>query len=101
MLKAMSKLPLIPLPSGVRFQPIDADEVADVVVELTLAPPAGQAPDIAGAKIYDADYLLRTYLDAVGNRRAIIRICTSCAAAAAVSVGVNLATGRGSGNWET
>jgi len=84
MVKAMSKLPLIPLPSSVRFQPIDADEVADVLVELALAPPAGQAPDIAGPKIYDAEHLLRTYLNAVGKRRAIIRIGTPGAAAAAV-----------------
>jgi uncharacterized protein YbjT (DUF2867 family) len=102
MVKAMSKLPLIPLPSGVRFQPIDADEVAGVLVELTLAPPAGQAPDMAGPKIYDAEYLLRTYLDAVGKRRAIIRIGTPGAAAAAVKAGANLAPDRAVGKrtWE-
>ncbi len=102
MVKAMSKLPLIPLPSGVRFQPIDADEVADTVMELTLGPPAGPAPDMAGPKIYDAEYLLRTYLEAVGKRRALIRIGTPGAAAAAVKAGANLAPDRAVGKrtWE-
>lgn len=102
MVKAMSKLPLIPLPSGVRFQPVDADEVADAFVELTLGPPAGQAPDFAGPQIYDAGYLLRTYLDVVGKRRVIIRIGAPGAAAAAVRAGANLAPDRAVGRrtWE-
>ena len=102
MVKAMSKLPLIPVPSGVRFQPVDADEVADAVVELALGQPVGQAPDIAGPKVYDAGYLLRTYLDALGKRRAIVRIGAPGRAASAVRAGANLAPDRAIGHrtWE-
>jgi uncharacterized protein YbjT (DUF2867 family) len=44
----MAKLPVIPVPSGTRFQPIDADEVAARIAKLALAKPAGLAtPDQA------------------------------------------------------
>ena len=44
----MTKLPVIPVPAGVRFQPVDAGEVAGRLVELALGTPAGLAPDMAG-----------------------------------------------------
>src|SRR5713226_4157733 len=47
MVQAMAKLPVIPVPARFRFQPVDAGEVAAKLVELTLGPPAGGAPDIA------------------------------------------------------
>ena len=56
MVQSMWKLPVIPVPTGFRFQPVDADEVADNLVQLALGAPSGQAPDIAGPKVYDADY---------------------------------------------
>src|SRR5204862_3314163 len=46
----MAKLPVIPVPAGFRFQPVDAGEVADRLVELALGAPAGLAPDIAGPR---------------------------------------------------
>src|ERR671920_1041136 len=39
--KQLAKLPVVPLPAGFRFQPVDADEVAARLVELALAEPAG------------------------------------------------------------
>ena len=39
--KAMSKLPVMPVPAGVRFQPVDAGEVAARLAELALGAPAG------------------------------------------------------------
>ncbi|MGH7765332.1 MAG: SDR family oxidoreductase [Candidatus Dormibacteraceae bacterium] len=102
MVRGMSKLPLVPLPADTRFQPVDADEVADNLVELALGPPVGQAPDIAGPKIYDAEYLLRSYLDAVGRRRRIVRVRMPGRAAAAVRSGANLSPGLAVGvrTWE-
>lgn len=102
MLDAMSKLPVIPLPAGVRFQPIDADEVADRMVELSLASPAGQVSDIAGPKIYPAIDLLRGYLDVIGKRRVILQIGFPGGAARAVRAGANLSPERAVGHrtWE-
>ncbi len=102
MVRAMSKMPIVPLPAGTRFQPVDADEVADALVGLALDAPAGQAPDIAGPKIYDAESLLRSYLVAIGKHRAILKIKMPGAAAAAIRDGANLAPDRAVGRrtWE-
>jgi uncharacterized protein YbjT (DUF2867 family) len=102
MLEAMSKLPIIPLPAGVRFQPVDADEVADRLAELTLGAPAGQVPDIAGPKVYPAIDLLRSYLDVVDRRKVIVQVGMLGAAAKAVRAGANLAPDRAVGRitWE-
>ncbi|HKV88141.1 MAG TPA: NAD(P)H-binding protein [Candidatus Dormibacteraeota bacterium] len=102
MVRGLSRLPIVPLPTDTRFQPVDADEVAVRLVELALGEPAGQAPDIAGPKIYDAGDLMRSYLDAVGKRRRILRIRMPGAAAAAIRAGANLAPDRAVGRrtWE-
>lgn len=102
MVRAMSKMPIVPLPAATRFQPVDTDEVADALVELALGAPAGQAPAVAGPKIYDSEYLLRSYLVAVGKRRPIFKIRMPGAAAAAIREGANLAPDRAVGRrtWE-
>jgi uncharacterized protein YbjT (DUF2867 family) len=102
MVRGMSSLPVVPMPSGFRFQPIDADEVAARLADLTLGPPAGQVPDIAGPKIHDAEYLLRSYLVAVGKRRWIVNIPLGGGAAAAIRAGANLAPDHATGHrtWE-
>ena len=46
----MAKLPVIPVPAGFRFQPVDAGEVAARLVELTLGKPSGLVPDMAGPR---------------------------------------------------
>ncbi len=102
MVRAMSKMPIVPVPAGTRFQPIDADEVADALAELALGAPAGQVPDIAGPKIYDSESLLRSYLVAIGKHRPILKIRMPGAAAAAVRNGANLAPDRAVGRrtWQ-
>lgn len=102
MVRGMSRLPIIPVPAGTRFQPVDTGEVANNLVQLALGTPAGQAPDIAGPKIYDAEDLLRGYLGAVGLRRRIVRMRMPGAAAAAIRAGANLSPDRAIGRrtWE-
>src|SRR5205823_12054354 len=41
MVQGMAKLPVIPVPAGFRFQPVDTAEVAERLVELTQGPAAG------------------------------------------------------------
>ena len=49
----MARLPVVPVPAGFRFQPIDTGEVAARLVELALGPPAGLVPDLAGPRVYE------------------------------------------------
>ena len=100
--EAMAKLPVIPVPSGFRFQPIDADEVAARLVELALGAPAGLVPALGGPRAYDMAELVRGYLQAAGKRRLIIRVPMMGKAAAAIREGANLAPERAVGrkSWE-
>jgi uncharacterized protein YbjT (DUF2867 family) len=100
--KQLARLPVVPVPAGVRFQPVDAGEVATRLVELTLGPPAGLVPDLAGPRVYAMDELLRTYLRARNRRRLIVRVRLPGKAANAVRAGANLAPDRAVGHrtWE-
>jgi uncharacterized protein YbjT (DUF2867 family) len=102
MVQTMSKMPIVPVPAGTRFQPVDADEVAEMLAEFALGAPSGQVPDIAGPKIYDSESLLRSYLVAIGEHRPILKIRMPGAAAAAIRAGANLAPDRAIGRrtWE-
>ena len=98
----MAKLPVIPVPAGFRFQPVDAGEVAARLVELALGTPAGLMPDIAGPRVYTVPGLLRGYLRARGQRRPMVPVRLPGQAARAVRAGANLAPGRTVGHrtWE-
>jgi uncharacterized protein YbjT (DUF2867 family) len=50
-LEFLAKSPIVPVVSGVSFQPVDTDEVAARLVELTLGQPSGLVPDIAGPRV--------------------------------------------------
>jgi uncharacterized protein YbjT (DUF2867 family) len=89
--RQLAKLPVIPVPAGVRFQPVDADEVAARLVELSLGKPAGLVPDLAGPRVYGLDELLRGYLHAGHRRRLIVPVRLPGKAARAVRDGANLA----------
>jgi uncharacterized protein YbjT (DUF2867 family) len=98
----MAKLPLIPIPAGFRFQPIDAGEVAARLVELALGTPAALVPDMAGPRVYEMAELLRGYLRAVGKHRPIIPVWLPGNAARALRAGANLAPNRAVGRrtWD-
>jgi uncharacterized protein YbjT (DUF2867 family) len=98
----MAKLPVVPVPSGVRFQPVDAREVAARIAELTLREPAGLVPDIAGPRIYPIGDLLRGYLRAARKRRALLPVAVPGKGMRALRAGGNLAPDRavGTRTWE-
>jgi uncharacterized protein YbjT (DUF2867 family) len=100
--RAMAKLPVIPVPAGIRFQPVDAAEVAARLAELALGPPAGLVPDMAGPSVYGAADLLRGYLRASGKRRPMLPVRLPGRAARAIAGGANLAPDRAVGRrtWE-
>jgi uncharacterized protein YbjT (DUF2867 family) len=98
----MTKLPVIPVPAGFRFQPVDAGEVAARLVELTLGTPAGLVPDIAGPRVYGVADLLRGYLRARRKHRLMVPVRLPGKAARAFRAGANLAPERAVGHrtWE-
>jgi len=98
----MTKLPVIPVPAGFRFQPVDADEVAARLVELALGSPAGLAPDIAGPRVYTVAELLREYLRVRRRHRLMLPVRLPGKAARAVRAGAILSPERAVGHrtWE-
>ena len=98
----MAKLPVIPLPAGFRFQPVEADEVASRLVELTLGQPSGLVPDMGGPRVYSAAELLRGYLRASHRRRLIVPVWLPGKAARAFRAGANLTPEQAVGHrtWE-
>ncbi|MEV0230028.1 SDR family oxidoreductase [Nonomuraea sp. NPDC050786] len=73
-LRTMAKLPVVPIPGGLRFQPVDARDVAERLVELTLGRPAGLVSDLAGPQVYGLGDLVRGYLRAQGRRRLLLPV---------------------------
>src|SRR5215217_6790638 len=100
--RQLAKLPVVPIPAGFRFQPVDADEVAARLVELTLGEPSGLVPDMGGPRVYGADELLRSYLRATQRRRLIVPVWLPGKAASAFRDGANLAPEQAVGHrtWE-
>jgi uncharacterized protein YbjT (DUF2867 family) len=100
--RAMAKLPVIPVPAGARFQPVDAGEVAARLVELALAAPAGLVPDMAGPRVYPMADLLRSYLRTASKSRLLVPVRLPGQAAHAVRYGANLAPQQAVGQrtWE-
>ena len=86
----MAKLPVIPAPGGLRFQPVDAREVAARLVELTLGEPAGLVPDLAGPTVYGMAELSGGYLEARGKRRLTMPVRMPGKAGRAYRAGANL-----------
>lgn len=98
----MEKLPVVPTLSGVKFQPIDAGEVADRLVELTLGEPAGLVSDIGGPRTYEMRHLVRSYLSAKHKRRLLLPLRVPGRAAQAMREGANLSPDHAVGKrtWE-
>jgi uncharacterized protein YbjT (DUF2867 family) len=100
--RQLARLPVVPVPAGFRFQPVDPGEVADRLVELALGGPAGLVPDLGGPRVYEMATLVRGYLGARGRHRPILPVRIPGAAARAFRAGANLAPDRAVGRrtWE-
>jgi uncharacterized protein YbjT (DUF2867 family) len=100
--RALARLPVVPLPAGLRVQPVDADDVAARLAELALGTPAGLVADVGGPKVYGAAELLRGYLRATHRRRPIVPVWLPGRAARAFRAGANLTPDHAVGHrtWE-
>lgn len=99
----MARMPVVPVPSGVAFQPIDAEAVAERVAGLAVGTPTGLAADVAGPDVISLEELVRGYLAAIGKRRPVVRVPLPGAAARAFRNGANLseATPTATRTWST
>ncbi|RVU17012.1 NAD-dependent epimerase/dehydratase family protein [Streptomyces antnestii] len=100
----MAKLPVLPVPGGLRFEPVDARDVAAHLVELALGEPAGPVPDLAGPRVYGMAELGGGYLAARGRRRPKLPVRIPGKAGRAYRAGENLAGAgatRGGRTWES
>ena len=70
--RLLARLPVVVVPAGTSFQPVDVRDVAARLVDLALAPPAGRAPELGGPRVLPAVDLARAYLRATGRRRLLL-----------------------------
>ncbi len=99
----MAKLPVVPIPGGLRFEPVDARDVAERLVELTLGSPSGLVPDLAGPTVHGMADLVRGYLGRRGKRRPLVPVRMPGKAGRAYRAGENLSGGgavTGTRTWE-
>lgn len=72
--RKLTVFPVAPVPAGFTVQPVDPRDVADRLVELALAEPAGRAPDMAGPQVSSWTDLLQRYLKATHRRRWVLPV---------------------------
>ncbi|BCO99845.1 nucleotide-diphosphate-sugar epimerase [Mycobacterium intracellulare] len=68
-LRVLAKPPVMALPSGLKFQPVDVRDVGERLAGLALGEPIGRAPDFGGPQARTLDDLARSYLGIAGRRR--------------------------------
>ncbi|PSP27605.1 epimerase [Halobacteriales archaeon QH_2_65_14] len=73
-LGTVSRLPVWPLPTKIRIQPVSVGEVADILVEHATPEPAGRLPDVGGPEVKTVGELATSYRRARGKRRPIVRL---------------------------
>lgn len=88
--RALTRSPVVPVPAGVSFQPVDVTEVAARLVELATGAPAGRAPDFGGPAVRTSADLVRAYLRATRRRRAVVPVPLPGKVIRAVRSGANL-----------
>ena len=71
-MRALDRLPFMPVPGGLPGQPIDAGEVAGRLVELSLGEPAGRVPDVGGPEVMKLTDAARDYLAVAGRRKRVL-----------------------------
>ncbi len=89
-LRLLARSPVVPVPTGIAFQPCDVRDVSERLAVLAAGPPVGRAPDFGGPAVLSADELARIYLRALGKRRALMPVRLPGKAFRAMRAGANL-----------
>lgn len=74
MLGYVTRLPVWPLPTKIRLQPVDVREVADTIVDHATPKASGRLDPIGGPEIHSVRRLATTYRESRDLRRLIIRL---------------------------
>jgi uncharacterized protein YbjT (DUF2867 family) len=96
-MRMLAKSPVMPLPAGWGFQPIDVRDVGARLAELALGEPAGRAPDFGGPEARTVTDLAHTYLSMSGKRRLVVPIWLPGRVFRAFRNGGNLTPGHAAG----
>jgi uncharacterized protein YbjT (DUF2867 family) len=81
-------LPLLMMPKGSTFQPIDVSEVADRMVELVGAGPSGRVDDIGGPEVLPVPDMTAAYREVLGQKARVVTVPPLGKAMKAFSQGV-------------
>ncbi|MFF0114271.1 SDR family oxidoreductase [Streptomyces prasinus] len=90
-LRGLGRSPVMPLPARLKDQPVEVAEVADRLAELARGGPAGRVADMGGPEVRTLESLARSYLEATGRRRAVVKVPLRGAAYRAFRAGGHLA----------
>lgn len=96
-LRMLAKSPVMTLPAGFSFQPVDVREVGKRLADLALGEPVGHAPDFGGPEVRTVKDLARSYLSMTGQRRAMMPVWLPGKAFHAFRLGKNLAPDHATG----
>lgn len=103
--RTIGRMPLSPVPGGLRFEPVAADEVASYLAELALGAPTGTVADLAGPEVLDVRSLVTQYARARGRRlHPFVPVRLPGAVGRAYRSGENLAASsarRGAQTWRS
>ncbi len=97
-LRLLSKPPVMALPAGTSFQPVDVREVGHRLARLALDEPAGRAPDFAGPQVRTVSDLARSYLSMAGKRRLVVPVRLPGKVFRAIRAGENMAPQHAAGS---
>jgi uncharacterized protein YbjT (DUF2867 family) len=102
LLRGAARLPVVGVPGGTSFQPIDVPEAAAHLVRLAGGLALGRAPDLGGPEIRSTADLARAYLRSWGRRRPVVPVRLPGAVGRGYRAGGHLAPDhRGGGRtWE-
>lgn len=89
LLRVANRLPLVLLPTDLRYQPIDVGEAAERMAEVVATGPAGRVADIGGPEVLTLGTLAREWMLARGRQRRIMHLPAPGAFAAALRQGRN------------
>jgi uncharacterized protein YbjT (DUF2867 family) len=102
LLRGAAKLPVVAVPAGTSFQPIDVPEAAAQLIRVASGLAFGRAPDLGGPEVRSAADLARTYLRSRGHRRPVVPVRLPGAVARGYRAGGHLAPDHLGGGraWE-
>lgn len=74
LLETIARVPIWPLPTGIRLQPIAVDEAAAAIADYAKQEAAGRVPAVGGPEILTVRDLAETYREVRGLRRPVVRL---------------------------